>query len=100
MSLRDVCSKKESSIATKGDVLEKIARRKMSSIFYSLWWLNPSSSEKSAKVGDHDKAWVISFNDNNDDPSSIRMSLTDAASRLNLLEYVFFFGSVDFHYHL
>ena len=34
---------------------------------------------------------MISFNDNNDDPSSIRMTLTDAASRLNLLEYVFFF---------
>ena len=46
--------------------------------------------EKSAKVGDHDKACVISFNDNNDDPSSIRMTLTDAASMLNLLEYVFF----------
>ena len=43
---------------------------------------------------------MISFNDNNDDPSNMRMTLTDAASRLNLLEYVFFFGSVDFHYHL
>ena len=52
MSLRDVCSKKESSIVTKGDVLEK-------DVWHLLFPLVTQPQlirklEKSAKVGDHD----------------------------------------------